>query len=206
VSVRRRASGRVHYNYFRDYDPAKGGYTQSDPVGLLAGINTYGYVGANPVSRRDQFGLCDKKICGLKKGPEFDHTGEILADTKISVDAEFLDDDKHDPKCCEYRQHIFWNRCWSADQCSFLGIDMGLKPGVWYEDRDMFGKRQRRDGKYFQDGEDTTNQYSGDEFHGWDMPGGPATPGFYLKLRPLVVDRCRGGITIYTGKTLKVIF
>ena len=59
VSVRRRASGRAHYNYFRDYDPAKGGYVESDPIGLFGGASTYAYVRDNPLLLSDPLGLCD---------------------------------------------------------------------------------------------------------------------------------------------------
>src|SRR5262249_37820683 len=47
----------LHYNYFRDYDPAIGRYIQSDPIGLRGGINTYGYVGADPLGSIDSEGL-----------------------------------------------------------------------------------------------------------------------------------------------------
>jgi uncharacterized protein RhaS with RHS repeats len=47
----------MHYNYFRDYDPSTGRYIESDPIGLLGGLNTYSYVGGNPVLYGDSRGL-----------------------------------------------------------------------------------------------------------------------------------------------------
>jgi RHS repeat-associated protein len=47
----------LNYNYFRDYDPTLGRYIESDPIGLGGGLNTFGYVGANPVGYFDRWGL-----------------------------------------------------------------------------------------------------------------------------------------------------
>ncbi len=47
----------LHYNYFRDYDPRTGRYIQSDPIGILAGPNTYAYAMANPLTGFDPTGL-----------------------------------------------------------------------------------------------------------------------------------------------------
>ncbi|MBL1276437.1 MAG: RHS domain-containing protein [Ectothiorhodospiraceae bacterium] len=51
------AETQLHYNYFRYYDPSTGRYITSDPIGLDGGLNTYGYVGGNPLRFIDALGL-----------------------------------------------------------------------------------------------------------------------------------------------------
>lgn len=66
----------MHYNHFRDYDPAVGRYVQGDPIGLRGGMNLYSYVGGNPVSYVDRAGLwryhgnwCGPDWTGGQMGP-----------------------------------------------------------------------------------------------------------------------------------------
>ncbi len=61
----------LHYNILRDYDPSTARYVQSDPIGLRAGINTYAYANANPLSNLDPYGLKTFKVCGAEDGPKF---------------------------------------------------------------------------------------------------------------------------------------
>lgn len=53
------AESRLHYNYFRDYDPTIGRYTESDPIGLSGGLNTYSYIRGTPLSAVDVRGLAE---------------------------------------------------------------------------------------------------------------------------------------------------
>ena len=46
-----------HYNMFRDYRPSLGRYVQSDPVGLVGGLSTYGYALQSPLKYADPSGL-----------------------------------------------------------------------------------------------------------------------------------------------------
>jgi len=54
------------YNIFRDYSPESGRYTESDPIGLRGGVNSYLYVKASPIRYVDPLGLLAD--CGPEGG------------------------------------------------------------------------------------------------------------------------------------------
>ncbi len=50
-------SGPILYNYFRNYQPNQGRYTQADPIGMDGGSNRFGYADGAPLTETDPLGL-----------------------------------------------------------------------------------------------------------------------------------------------------
>ena len=199
--------GAASYYRARYYDPGSGRFLSEDSIRFEAGLNFYNYAGNTVTLWTDPYGYqtqkC-KKSCGLSRPPAYNVSRTVPGGTSFSWNAQFMNDDAHDPKCCEVRQYVSWDHGGPPNNLPF---PKNAGPNRWYEDRDANGVRfGRRTGEFAQPPgtPDLSNIYIGNSYYGWDKPS--TTYHVKLRFRLKVVDVCNGGSVIYTSKTLTEVF
>lgn|GEM_PF-3538306 len=124
----------LHFNYYRDYDPKLGRYVQSDPTGLAGGINTYGYVGGNPLTTVDPNGLDGISLMADRAaGIPYGKPGDAYS-TTFTVTSRGVCDGSKDPMCAAGMKAAgiegpYFGTTKTYDAACMLGIGVGVKGG-----------------------------------------------------------------------------
>ena len=85
----------MSYNYFRDYDPGIGRYLESDPLGMDAGNDTYGYAILSPLIESDAMGLLPDGCLSCIVYGEAGGTNDDCQQAVASVVKNRMGDGKH---------------------------------------------------------------------------------------------------------------
>lgn len=111
----------LHYNYYRDYEPAVGRYLESDPIGLLGGLSTFGYVGQAPIRWVDPLGLRTRCVQIPVPGKAVVDERGVYYGTYTGYDLHCFDvPDPSPAKLCEYGNCSCYQRCVNRE--TFLGL------------------------------------------------------------------------------------
>jgi RHS repeat-associated protein len=124
----------LHYNYFRDYEPALGRYAETDPIGLQGGLNTYAYVSNNPLSNIDPFGLSQMKRSPYAPGgplapPSLGPFGKVCGE-EGSVLATWIPDGRY-KDACQKHDDCYATCGKSKEQCDSEFEDNGAWVYAW---------------------------------------------------------------------------
>ena len=120
----------LHYNYYRDYDSGLGRYIQSDPIGLIGGLNPFTYA-SYPTGQVDPRGLMGTSP-GKGQYPPGQGPGTIPG---YSCAVQVLKSTTFKPGASDKYKHCVV-ACKIAVQCGSL-TSMGA--GVGKEIQDLFG-------------------------------------------------------------------
>lgn len=112
----------LYYMRHRYYDAIIGRFLQKDPLGTEAGFNFYRYVGDNPVSRIDPYGLAEDEVSGARDDyVEALHNG-TLRDKRIE---QWIDDKKTAADITLSAMPGVGGRLYTSIKCGVIGIKGG---------------------------------------------------------------------------------
>ena len=118
------AASGLNYNYFRDYEPGTGRYSQSDPIGLWGGMPTYSYTKGAPLMTSDPLGLLVMSNSCLKFEARIQEAEQNIEKKLAECDNNCASGDQSCIKC-EDVQMLRQKLKSSSVNCSVSGSNCG---------------------------------------------------------------------------------